>query len=214
MLSEPSPESEPVIVTEVRGEGPYAAPRATTPSPEPDPDVISKARGEDALHLRSLAASTPSPEPEEGTISHARGEDPFALLGGNGGDEETRETAVRGEDVGGEETKTRGEDPDSVDYGPNAGTGTFSRGEDDFDAPYMVGHLTKSESRGEADSDLAGTRLTATLGAATESKDGRGSIDFDPAGSAVFDAALDDPTDLRRVSILGALEARQRIRKY
>lgn len=213
VLSEPAPESEPVIITEVRGEGPCVGPGATTPSPEPDPDIMTKVRGEDALELSCLTASTPSPEPEEGTISHARGEDPLAAdFGGNGEDDDNRETAVRGEDVGGDVTRTRGEDP-RVAYGPTAGTGTFSRGEDDFDVPYLGPQTTKTESRGESDFDLGRGRLTAYAGVGTESQDGGGSVDCDPAGYAVHDAALDDPTDLRRVTVLGAIEARQRAEK-
>lgn len=204
----PGPESEPVIVTEVRGEGAHMLPKATAPSPEPDPEVVTKARGEDPTQWAHMAStSTPSPEPDEEYISHARGEDAFVEP--SGGDKEHRETAVRGEDTGGEQTRVRGEDPDRFEHGPTAQTGTFTRGESDFDAPYLTGEATKTGRRGESDFDLDGTRLTAYLNGGTESKDGRGTVDYD-AEATVHDAALDDPTDLRRITVLGALEARQK----
>ncbi len=207
-LSTPAPESEPVILTESRGEDALQmfgrVVVTSTPSPEPEPEEVSKSRGENVSAVPTGVWTVPAPEDEE-FITRGRGETVAhgaSAGGGGGGEENERVTAVRGEDfaVAVAETRERGE--------TSAGTGTFSRGEGDFDATYFLDGTEKTADRGES-SDFE-SRVSIGVGVTTESKDGRGTLDYDVSAAAVFDSSLDDPTDVRRKTVLGALAARQK----
>ena len=99
---------------------------ASSGDPESEPAVVTEVRGEASQRFG------------EDPISKARGESPTAAG--------TRQTAVRGEDTNGTETRGRGEDDGSATAAGD--TGTFSRGETDFNPRDLMSahHYGPSES--------------------------------------------------------------------
>ena len=194
----PLPDTERVTATRRDADMRHGFVGSQQPTPDPDPDWVTLPRS-DADSRYGVQMSEPAPEQESVPVTESRGETALSALTVNTSPtpEPDRKTFVRGEAVRSQVTSwtyVRCEGPDEESH---------TRGEDSG----LTAGDTGTFNRGESDDDL-GRRLKAGYSPiSTETKRDRGDVDFNAA--LAYDPAEDDDTDMRRITPLGIIAARQ-----